>query len=459
MPPRSFLNRWDLDQAVIYAVATRCWQFPAGLITTIFIAQFFTPAMQGYYYTFSTLLSLQSLVDVGLPWVILHFASHEWAHLSLTAQGTVVGPALSLERLASVVLVSRRWFAAMTLLFMVGVGTMGAIMFARQQGMVNWAVPWGCAICLAGGSLFLSPRLAILEGCNQVLRVNRIRLVQAISASICVWSAIALGAGIWAIVIAFAVQLLWELGLVFGIYRTFWSSLWPHASGRLEWGEEIWPLQWRIAVQSIVRSFAFQLFTPVMFWFHGAEVAGRMGMSWTILSNIQMAAFAPIRTRASQFGMLIAKRDYMNLDARFSRWVLVTATAYALAMTSFAGLVALLTLSGNPRAENFGARFLSPSNLFVMGVGLGAIHVAQCLALYLRAHKRDPLLGIFVLSNSLIALMVVLLGAFFGPLAAGWGFTAVALIVTLPGVSWIWYSKRRERKAAEQHSSGEGAVA
>jgi hypothetical protein len=120
---------------------------------------------------------------------------------------------------------------------------------------------------------------------------------------------------------------------------------------------------------------------------------------------------------------------------------------FSMTVVALSGLIWLFNLSGIGWAQGLGARFLPPSHLLVLGLGLGAIHIVQCLALYIRAHKRDPLLGILVAGNTLIGLLVFGLGALYGPLAAGWGFTTVALTVTLPGVAWIWRSERQRRIA------------
>lgn len=437
------LKRWEIDRAVLYAVATRAWQFPAGLATTLLIARHFTPSVQGYYYTFSTLLGLQSLVDMGLQWVLLHFASHEWSRLSADAGGRVSGDAESLGRLAAVARLSRRWFLGTTALYLIAVGAVGGWLFVQEPSEVAWRLPWACALLMAAGSLLLSPQVALLEGCNQVLRVNRARFGQAVSASVCVWLAMIAGAQLWTVVVAFGMQFVWEAWLVHVAYRRFWASLSEGAKAGLDWRAEVWPLQWRIGIQSVLRWLAYQLFTPVMFYFHGAEVAGRMGMSWAILSSIQLAAFAPVRTSAPRLGILIAQRRYAELDNRFARVTILATAAFLVALAGFYGLLVLLPDLGRAWAHELAGRFLPPSDIAVLGVGLLALHLGQCLGVYIRAHKKDPLLRVLVVSNLVIGGLVAGLGAKYGPSAAAAGFAAAAVLLTLPGVSWTWWTTRR----------------
>ncbi len=445
-----FLRYFDIDSPVAYALAMRCWQFPAGLVTTILIALCFTAEVQGYFYTISTLLALQTIVDLGLPVVVLHVASHEWSSLELDTAGRVSGDDVAQQRLAGLVAFSTRWFMWAALIFALVVGAAGGWLFDREPHDVNWLLPVCCVILLAASSVALSPRIAILEGCQQVLAVNRTRFWQAVTGSLAVWGAMLSGAGLWTIVLASAVQLVWEIGLVWGSYGTFFRSL-SSVPPILAWHREVWPLQWRMGVQAIVRYFAFYLFTPVMFAFHGAQVAGQMGMTWSVLTNIQLAAFTWVRTRAPRYGALIARRNYAALDREFFRGLSVSSAAVVVALSAFVLAVIGLDHCGVPALQSLSRRFLDPHTLAIFGVGLVPIHITQCLSVYLRSHKQDPLLGIMVVSNALVGLVVFFLGSRAGPLAAGWGFTAVATLVTLPGVVWIWW-RSRQQWHAEQDS-------
>lgn len=450
----SWLRHLDIDRPVAYALTMRCWQFPAGLVTTLLIAVCFTAELQGYYYTISNLLALQTFVDLGLQWVILHFASHEWSALQLDARRQVSGDAVAQQRLAGLVVFATRWFSWAAVIFALVAAIAGSWLFGRAPHDVAWRVPGCLVILLAASSLAIGPRIAVLEGCQQVLAVNRTRLWQAVTGSLAVWAAMLAGTGLWAIVVATGVQIAWEIRLVWGSYRAFFRSL-LSATPKLDWHGEVWPLQWRMGVQSAVRYFAFYLFTPVMFAFHGAEVAGRMGMTWSVMSNIQLAAFAWTRARAPRYGELVARRNYAALDREFFRTSGVSLVALSAALLALVLTVMGLARCGVAPLESLAGRFLDTPALIVFGAGLIPIHIAQCLSVYLRAHKRDPLLGIMVVSNALIGLTVFWFGSRFGPLAAGWGFAAVATLVTMPGVAWVWWVSRRQWHTAPPAMSHE----
>ena len=60
-----------LDRAVGFTVLARFWGSAAGLVTVLLIARFLTPAEQGYYYTFGSLVGIQMIFELGFSFVIL----------------------------------------------------------------------------------------------------------------------------------------------------------------------------------------------------------------------------------------------------------------------------------------------------------------------------------------------------------------------------------------------------
>ena len=70
-------------------------------MTLLVIASYFSPELQGYYYTFNSVLTLQVFVTLGLSAVIVQFAAHEWSKLDLGKRGEIVGDSVALSRLMS----------------------------------------------------------------------------------------------------------------------------------------------------------------------------------------------------------------------------------------------------------------------------------------------------------------------------------------------------------------------
>ena len=92
-PLRRFVNRLEVDQAVFYSLCLRGWQFLAGPVSVVLIGLFFTPETQGFYYTFASLMALQTFFELGFSIVVINVSSHEWLRLRLDEGGRIVGDA------------------------------------------------------------------------------------------------------------------------------------------------------------------------------------------------------------------------------------------------------------------------------------------------------------------------------------------------------------------------------
>ena len=97
-----------MDRAIAFTVLARGWSGLAGLVTVALIARFLSPAEQGYYFTFGSLVAMQLVFELGFSVVILQLATHECAHLTLGRDGRVAGDGIAQARLASILLPSSR---------------------------------------------------------------------------------------------------------------------------------------------------------------------------------------------------------------------------------------------------------------------------------------------------------------------------------------------------------------
>ena len=437
---RRLLNRMEIDRAVFYAVAGRAWQLLAGPVTIVMIAQFFTPEVQGFYYVFSSLLALQMFVELGFQYVIINAASHEWSHLRFDSSGLIVGDERARSRLTSLARGVVRWYAAAGVIFVIGAGAAGVVFLSQQQAAgVNWRMPWLVLVVLQGISFSLLGWIALLEGCRQVAAVNRFRLVQVMLGHLTVWSCMALGAELWTVVASAIVQLLMECCLIFVRYRHFVDALLsPAGTAVIDWRKEVWPLQWRLAVQGMAGYFAFYLFTPLVLHFRGAVIAGQMGMTWAVFTAIQSASLAWLRARRPLMGGLAAKCEFRELDRVFFRVTGISFTVLIAGCTAFCGGVMLLHSLKLPFAQNLAGRMLPPRATLLFAAAVVCNYLPQCQSMYIRVHRQDPLLPLNVSAHALTGIAVFVLCSRFGPDGAGAGCAAVAALFTLPLTTVVW---------------------
>src|SRR5580698_175793 len=143
-------RRWirrvlGVDRAIGFTVLARFWSSAAGLVTIALIARFLSPAEQGYYYTFGSLVALQIVFELGFSFVILQMASHERAHLAISSDYVISGDPTAHARLASVLQKSVRWYSIAAVLMAALLIPVGWYFFAshRHAGQaVSWQLPW-----------------------------------------------------------------------------------------------------------------------------------------------------------------------------------------------------------------------------------------------------------------------------------------------------------------------------
>ncbi len=443
---RENLKHWaGLDRAIAFTVMARFWSALAGVVTILLIARYLTAREQGYYFTFSSLVALQIVFELGFSFVILQLAAHERAQLTFLPDGRVEGSAIAYSRLASVLQKSVRWYSVAGVLMAAALLPAGLLFFSSHQpgsSDIHWKLPW-CLLVIAASLTFqLDPVFSFLEGCGSVLQVAQMRLGQAMLGSMLAWTAMALHRGLFSPAMMILGQA--TVGAAFLVVRrrrALLSALlrFPTGEHRIGWRREIWPFQWRIAISWLCGYFIFQLFNPVLFAFQGPIAAGRMGMSLSIASSIGAVAIAWMNTKASPFGNLIAKGEIKSLDTLFFRTLWQSTVLLAAGAASFFAVLLLV----EPRFPKYASRVLPPWAFGLLLLTTIMNHLVFCEALYLRAHKREPFLGVTIIGAALLAVATLSLGKFSGANAVVVGYFAITAIFGLPSGTYIFLTKRR----------------
>jgi hypothetical protein len=431
-----------LDRAIGFTVMARGWNIFSGTLTVLLIARFLNPVEQGYYYTFSSLVSMQVVFELGFSFVILQLAAHESARLNISNGGQISGDAETHSRLASVLKMSIRWYSVAACL-------MGAVLLAvgfrffsthrQSTSALSWQIPW---VCLVGGVVFtfqMDPVFSFLEGCGFVAEVARMRMTQAISGTILAWIALTHHFGLFAPAGVVAGQAIAGFAFLFSKRRFLLPLLGHRGAHVVGWRTEIWPFQWKMAVSFFCSYLIFPLINPVLFAYRSATEAGRMGMSLTISASLGTVAYAWVNTKASPFGNMIARHDFVSLDRIFFRTLKQSSI---LLILGIGGLLATLAFLGryNP---HLASRML-PLPLFAILLSAFFLnHLLNSEAIYLRAHKKEPFLALSVAVSTLTAASTVLTAKRWGAAGVTIGYLITGGIVYLVGGTLIFVRVRK----------------
>jgi hypothetical protein len=442
-----------VDKAIFFTISARAWSSAAGLITVALIARFLSPAEQGYYYTFSSLVALQIIFELGFSLVILQLASHERAYLRIQDDGTIVGDQIAHSRLASVLQKAVRWYTLGALLMAAALLPAGYFFFSANRqvgGPVSWQLPWVAAVAATTFTFQMDPLFAFLEGCGRIHQVARMRFTQAFAGSLMAWAVLALHHGLFAPAMIISGQAIAGGAFLLSQRRLLIHLLRFNTSGNVvSWRREIWPFQWRIAISWLCGYFVYQLFNPVLFAFRGAAEAGRMGMSLTIVSALSAVGIAWMNTKASPFGTMIARREFVALDNLFFRTLLQS----TLLLIASAAVLLLGLASVTQRLPHLAARLLAFPVFSVLLVTTICNHIVLSEAVYLRAHKREPFLPLSIAIGVLTGCSTIITGKFWGASGVTLGYLCTSGIFGLFLGTCIFTAKRRQWHTAS-YSAG-----
>lgn len=452
------LSRFGLDRAVGLSFLSRAWLALSGLVTMGMLTHFLSPDEQGFYFSFTSVVSLQIFFELGLTYVVLQFASHEKAKLEWTPQGTVTGDDEAKARLASLLRLGVKWFCVVTLLVILVILPLGLWFFAAHQpahALANWRWPWVWLVLISAVSLLLAPPFAILQGCGLVAEIAQMRLIQAVVGTLVFWLVLLLGGKLMSSFTISAITLAISLAWLGWKRRAFFLDLWaldPRLSP-VSWRQEVWPLQWRIAVSWISGYLIFQLFNPAALAFSGAAEAGKMGLSIVGVGAVSSVASVWMETKIAPFGSLIAAEKWQELDAVFfaalwrSLFVIVGGGV----------LLWIFVFALHHLHYPIAGRFLPPFPLALI-IGASIVnHIVGAEAIYLRAFKREPFLGLSVISAILMLLSIYFLGRNFGVNGMMIGYFIISCI-GLGGGTWIFRQKRRLWQNENKATPGEPPV-
>ncbi len=434
------------DEAVWFALLGRAFSFVSTPITLLLVATRFTPIYQGFYYTFTTITALALLLEFGLGMVLTHFASHEFAHLSWNADGSLGGEEGPRAHLLGILVKALRWYGVIALVAIVAFIPGGFLFFGGQARAehVSYIGPWIILVILTAFGLVAIPIVSIIEGCGRVPDVVRLRLAQAIISALLLWLGLLTGQALYAAAFAALGPVVAPAGWLAlryrGLVRQVAGAVGHHLDAAISWRSELLPMQWRIALSWLGGFLVFSLFNPLLFRYQGAIAAGQMGMSITLANAPFAVAMAWLATRAPEYGTLIRLRRFDDLD-RLAR----TGTLQAVAVWAAGTAAVLVAVAAAPSlAPKLSHRVLGVGSVAALCAAQLVNVLMQSMANYLRAHKEEPYVGVSVATGLLVG-AGLWIGARFGtPFAMVVIYATIVITFELPIATAIFVRKRRE---------------
>lgn len=391
-----------------HAAINQLWKLISGPLVLFFVPVYLTAEAQGYWYTFISLAALAVFADMGFSSVLLLFSAHEFAHLEFGSDKKLSGSAQHLDRLATLWRFAMKWSMTMAFAVFPLVLVVGFFILSGKGSSVEWALPW---FIYGVASVFVfinSMALSFIEGCDSVGDVQRIRFQISVITVSATLLFLYFGADLYALAFSLLAGAVSGAGIMLRRYKGLLAQLNKEAKNKTHpWFKEIMPLIWRYAVSWVSGYFIFSVFTPVAFHYYGAIEAGQVGLSMAIcaaifsISNIWIVIITP------KINMCVAKCDYRTLNIFFKRHLLLAFVTYVLGAGSFFCMVYMFR-----GRVDFLDRLLPDFQLFIIVLAWFFQVLISSLAIYMRAHKQEPLVMISFLNGLYVLISTVLISIF-----------------------------------------------
>jgi len=180
--------------------------------------------------------------------------------------------------------------------------------------ITEWQWPWICLVIATAVNILALPFLALVEGSGRVGEAYGIRLLQGVFGSIGCWAVLSIGGGLWAPSMIPSIGFLVVLAWLIFCRPALLHNAWRMGDSHIHWSHEIWPLQWRIGLSWLSGYFLTQIYTPILFYYQGAEVAGQMGLSLSIANMLGLLAQSWIARRVPVMAQAAGRQDWNLLD-------------------------------------------------------------------------------------------------------------------------------------------------
>ena len=391
-----------------HTAINQLWRLFSGPALLILIPLYLSAEAQGYWYTFVSLAALAVFADMGFSTILLQFSAHEFAYLKFESDKTLSGSQKHLERLATLFRFAMKWSGGMGLIAFPVILVVGFFILDQKQTEVNWVLPW---IIYGLASVFVfvnSMSLSFIEGCNSVGEVQKIRFLISFATVLSTICLLFLGTELYALAVSLFVGALTGTLLILYRYISMLKQLYIIGSEILhDWKTEILPLVGKYAISWASGYFIFFIFTPIAFHYYGTIEAGMVGLSISVctaifgIANIWMAIIIP------KINMLVSQKDYETLDLIFTKHLILSVVTYILEIT-----ILFIIITFFKDYVPFDERLVSPFSLMIISMGWLLQIIINSLAVYMRAHKEEPLVIPSFVSGVYISLATLLISVY-----------------------------------------------
>lgn len=399
---------------LLSTLLNQLWRLVSGPLTMLLIPLYLSAAEQGYWYLFGSISALSILADLGFSNIILQYSAHEFAHLSFNSKGVLEGEKNHIQKIGSFFRFILKWTATICLIIFPIIYCVGIWFFNRDNVLDEYLIPW--SIFSVGSLLifFNNAILSFIEGMNKIEIIQYIRFYVAIINTVLVSLILIFGGGVYALAFGMFISASSIFIFIYGKFHSLLSQVLNVSKNfSYQWRKEILPLFSRYAFSFFSGYFIFQIYIPVMQYFHGPIESGKVGITLVLVMAIFSMSNIWIYTITPKMNMLVAQSNKVELDSIFRKRLLLALLTYIIiSVFVFVFLAIFKDFWIFPKIIS---RFLSvQATVMLLGCYFFQLLI-NSLATYLRAHKKEPYLIPSLILAIWVSISTVLIGEYLSP--------------------------------------------
>lgn len=427
---------------LLFTLLNQMWRLISGPLTMLLIPLYLSATEQGYWYLFGSLSVLSVLADLGFSIIILQFAAYEFAHLSFNNKGLLEGKDIHLKKLGSFFRFIIKWISTICLIIFPIIYVIGIWFFDRDDLLAKYILPWSIFLFGSVINFFNNAITSYVEALNKIEVVQRIRLVVAVLNTAVIVIVILLGGNIYALALgSFLSAFITSIFILVKFSKILSQLLNISKNFVYIWRKEVIPLFGKYSISFISGYLSFQIYIPVMQYFHGPIESGKVGITLVLVNAIYNMSYIWVYTITPQMSIFVSQHNKKSLDILFEKRLILALLTYVIMTVS--AFVFLMVFKDLWIFQKLITRFMSwEAVLMLFVIYLFQLMINSWLT-YLRAHKKEPYMIPSVILAVWIVLTTIYIGNNFAPDYFFVGFLS-SYIWWLP-VAYIIY-KRCQRK-------------
>ena len=399
---------------IIATFVNQAWRLISGPLMLLLIPLYLTEEQQGYWYLFGSVAALSTFADLGFSNIILQFSAHEYASLKIGNEGLLEGQPENIKKMGSFLRFVIRWLSTICAIVYPIIFIVGISFLVRDKVLSIYIFPW---IIYSIGSLinfFNNSVLSFIEGMDQISKIQKSRLIVAIINSVVVISSLLLHLNIFALALGMILSASFMFITIFKTFGKILKQLWMESTDFIyPWKKEILPLFKKYVLSFASGYFLFQIYTPLMHYFHGPVYSGKIGISMSLVSAMFSFSTIFVYTITPRINMLIEKKDWYELDKLFNKRLLFSAISYLIIANCFFVFITLFIKI--PLINKIVNRFLPWQGLLILISAYFIQVFINSWAVYLRGHKIEPYWYTSLASAIWVFVISIIIGKFLSP--------------------------------------------